>query len=99
MQLVEVIKRDVTSRETVDNLLSFTDAIKKRPIICRDNAGFVVNALLFSMLLETFRYLEEGNAIEKIDRAMTAFGMPVGPIRLTDEVGIDVTPSPRGARA
>lgn len=90
MQLVEVIKRDVTSRETVDNLLSFTDAIKKRPIICRDNAGFVVNALLFSMLLETFRYLEEGNAIEKIDRAMTAFGMPVGPIRLTDEVGIDV---------
>ncbi|OPY93156.1 MAG: Fatty acid oxidation complex subunit alpha [Syntrophaceae bacterium PtaU1.Bin231] len=90
MQLVEVIQGDATTRETVDNLLNFAAAIKKRPIVCRDNAGFVVNALLFPMMLETFRYLEEGNSIEKIDRAMTAFGMPVGPIRLTDEVGIDV---------
>ncbi|MDD5168838.1 MAG: 3-hydroxyacyl-CoA dehydrogenase family protein, partial [Syntrophales bacterium] len=39
---------------------------------------------------ETFRCLEEDNAIEKIDKAMTSFGMPVGPIRLTDEVGIDI---------
>jgi len=90
MQLVEVIQGDATSRETVDNLLNFAAAIRKRPIVCRDNAGFVVNALLFPMMLETFRYLEEGNSIEKIDRAMTAFGMPVGPFRLTDEVGIDV---------
>jgi 3-hydroxyacyl-CoA dehydrogenase len=42
------------------------------------------------MLIETFRYLEEGNAIERIDKAMLDFGMPVGPIRLTDEVGIDI---------
>jgi len=90
MQLVEVIRGEQTSQETVDNLLNFAAAIKKRPIVCRDNAGFVVNALLFPMLLETFKYIEEGNAIEKVDRAMTSFGMPVGPIRLTDEVGIDV---------
>jgi len=90
MQLVEVIRGEQTSQETVDNLLNFAAAIKKRPIVCRDNAGFVVNALLFPMLLETFKYIEEGNAIEKVDKAMTAFGMPVGPIRLTDEVGIDV---------
>ena len=90
MQLVEVIQGEQTSRDTIDNLLNFAAAIRKRPIVCRDNAGFVVNALLFPMVMETFRYLEEGNAIEKIDKAMLDFGMPVGPIRLTDEVGIDI---------
>jgi 3-hydroxyacyl-CoA dehydrogenase/enoyl-CoA hydratase/3-hydroxybutyryl-CoA epimerase len=90
MQLVEVIKGEQTSQDTIDNLLNFSAVIRKRPIVCRDNAGFVVNALLFPMVLETFRNLEEGNAIEKIDKAMLAFGMPVGPIRLTDEVGIDI---------
>ncbi len=90
MQLVEVIQGEKTGRDTIDNLLNFAAAIRKRPIVCRDNAGFVVNALLFPMVMETFRYLEEGNAIEKIDKAMLDFGMPVGPIRLTDEVGIDI---------
>jgi 3-hydroxyacyl-CoA dehydrogenase len=90
MQLVEVIKGEQTSQDAIDNLLNFSAAIRKRPIVCRDNAGFVVNALLFPMVLETFRYLEEGNAVEKIDKAMLSFGMPVGPIRLTDEVGIDI---------
>jgi 3-hydroxyacyl-CoA dehydrogenase/enoyl-CoA hydratase/carnithine racemase len=90
MQLVEVIKGEQTSQDAIDSLLNFSAAIRKRPIVCRDNAGFVVNALLFPMVLETFRYLEEGNAIEKIDKAMLSFGMPVGPIRLTDEVGIDI---------
>ena len=90
MQLVEVIKGERTSQDAIDSLLNFSAAIRKRPIVCRDNAGFVVNALLFPMVLETFRYLEEGNAIEKIDKAMLSFGMPVGPIRLTDEVGIDI---------
>jgi 3-hydroxyacyl-CoA dehydrogenase/enoyl-CoA hydratase/carnithine racemase len=90
MQLVEVISGEQTGKDTIDNLLNFAALIRKRPIVCRDNAGFVVNALLFPMLIETFRYLEEGNAIEKIDKAMLDFGMPVGPIRLTDEVGIDI---------
>ncbi len=90
MQLVEVIQGERTARETVDNLLNFTGLIRKRPIVCRDNPGFVVNAMLFPNLLLALRYIEEGNAIEKVDRAMTRFGMPVGPIRLADEVGIDI---------
>ncbi len=90
MQLVEVIRGEKTSQETIDNLLNFAGLIKKRPIVCMDNAGFVVNAMLFPETIEAFRYVEEGNSIEKVDRAMTRFGMPVGPIRLTDEVGIDV---------
>ena len=90
MQLVEVIRGEKTAQETIDNLLNFAGLIRKRPIVCRDNAGFVVNAMLFPEMIEAFRYVEEGNPIEKVDRAMTRFGMPVGPIRLTDEVGIDI---------
>ena len=90
MQLVEVIRGEKTAQETIDNLLNFAGLIRKRPIVCRDNAGFVVNAMLFPNLVNALKYIEEGNSIEKVDRAMTRFGMPVGPIRLTDEVGIDI---------
>jgi 3-hydroxyacyl-CoA dehydrogenase/enoyl-CoA hydratase/carnithine racemase len=90
MQLVEVIRGGQTAAETVDALLHFAGLIRKRPIVCRDNPGFVVNALLFPNLLHALQYIEEGNAIEKVDGAMTRFGLPVGPIKLTDEVGIDV---------
>ncbi len=90
MELVEVIRGEKTSRDTIDNLLNFTSAIKKRPIVCNDNPGFVVNALLFPYLVNALNYLEAGNSIEKVDGAMVRFGMPVGPIRLVDEVGIDV---------
>jgi 3-hydroxyacyl-CoA dehydrogenase/enoyl-CoA hydratase/3-hydroxybutyryl-CoA epimerase len=90
MQLVEVIRGEKTAQETIDNLLNFAGLIRKRPIVCRDNAGFVVNAMLFPNLFNALKYVEEGNTIEKVDRAMTRFGMPVGSVRLTDEVGIDV---------
>jgi len=90
MQLVEVVRGEKTAQDTIDNLLNFVAAIRKRPVICKDNPGFVVNAMLFPHLLNALQYVEEGNDIEKVDRAMTSFGMPVGPIRLTDEVGIDV---------
>lgn len=90
MQLVEVIQGDKTSRETVDGLLNFAGAIRKRPIVCRDNPGFVVNAMILPYLVNAFKYVEEGNTIEAVDQAMLSFGMPVGPVRLTDEVGIDV---------
>jgi len=90
MQLVEVIRGEKTAQDTIDNLLNFTGLIRKRPIVCRDNPGFVVNALLFPYLKLAMEYIEAGNPIEKVDGAVTAFGMPVGPIRLTDEVGIDV---------
>jgi 3-hydroxyacyl-CoA dehydrogenase/enoyl-CoA hydratase/carnithine racemase len=90
MQLVEVIRGEKTAQETIDNLLNFAGLIRKRPIVCRDNPGFVVNAMLFPNLVHALKCIEEGNSIEKVDRAMTRFGMPVGPIRLTDEVGIDI---------
>jgi len=90
MQLVEIVQGEATSRATVDNLLNFAAAIRKRPIVCRDNPGFVVNALLLPYIIGAFEFLEAGTPIEKIDDAMIRFGFPVGPIRLCDEVGIDV---------
>ncbi|MFH1350590.1 MAG: 3-hydroxyacyl-CoA dehydrogenase NAD-binding domain-containing protein [Pseudomonadota bacterium] len=93
MQLVEIIRGDHTSQDTIDNLLNFAAAIRKRPILCNDNPGFVVNAVLFPYFMYSLEFLESGNSIEKIDQAFIRFGMPVGPIRLTDEVGIDVSHS------
>jgi len=90
MQLVEVVRGEQTSQDTVDNLVSFAAAIRKRPIICKDNPGFVVNAVLFPYFGDALSFLESGVPIEVVDKAFVQFGMPVGPIRLLDEVGIDV---------
>ncbi len=90
MELVEVIQGEKTSQATVDNLLGFVGQIRKRPVVCRDNPGFVVNALLFPYFLAALDFIEMGNSVEEVDKAFVQFGMPVGPIRLTDEVGIDV---------
>ncbi len=90
MELVEVIQGEKTSQATVDNLLGFVAEIRKRPVVCRDNPGFVVNALLLPYLLTALDFVETGNRIEEVDDAFVQFGMPVGPIRLTDEVGVDV---------
>lgn len=90
MQLVEVIHGEKTSPDTVDNLVNFAASIRKRPIICKDNPGFVVNAVLFPYFMDAMDFLESGASIEAVDGAFMKFGLPVGPIRLLDEVGIDV---------
>jgi 3-hydroxyacyl-CoA dehydrogenase len=90
MQMVEVVRGDQTSQETVDNLLNFAASIRKRPIVCKDNPGFVVNAVLDPYFMNALDLLEKGNPVEKIDGAFTEFGLPIGPIKLMDEIGIDV---------
>ena len=91
MQLLEIIRGQATSDATVFSLLALCAKLKKRPVVCRDNPGFVVNAMLFPYFRKSFELLEEGVPIEQIDKAMMRFGLPVGPIRLTDEVGIDTS--------
>ena len=91
MQLVEIIRGEKTSPDTIDNLLNFAGAIRKRPIICKDNPGFIVNAVLFPYFMDALDFVEKGNPVEKVDEAFVQFGMPLGPIRLIDEVGIDVS--------
>jgi 3-hydroxyacyl-CoA dehydrogenase/enoyl-CoA hydratase/3-hydroxybutyryl-CoA epimerase len=90
MQLLEIIKGEKTSQDTIHHLLSFAGAIRKRPIVCKDNPGFVINALLHPYFMKVYELMEKGVAIERIDSAMVRFGMPVGPVKLIDEVGIDV---------
>ena len=91
MALVEIVRSDKTSQENVDNLLGFVSMLRKRPVICKDGPGFVVNNVLNPFMTSSLQYVEEGNAIEKVDAALVAFGNAVGPIRLLDEVGIDVS--------
>ncbi|MGS0765633.1 3-hydroxyacyl-CoA dehydrogenase family protein [Syntrophomonas curvata] len=90
MELLEIIKGKNTSQDTIYSLIAFAAAIKKRPLVCNDSPGFVVNALLLPYFQIAFQLLQKGVPIEDIDGAMMEFGMPVGPIRLVEEVGIDI---------
>ena len=91
MELVEVVRTIVTSDEAFDAAYAFAEALGKRPIVAKDNSGFVVNLLLVPYLLDAIRQLERGVAsMEDIDRAMTlGLGYPMGPLTLCDFVGID----------
>jgi 3-hydroxyacyl-CoA dehydrogenase/enoyl-CoA hydratase/3-hydroxybutyryl-CoA epimerase len=90
MQLVEIVVGDQTSPETVQLVLTFVQGIGKLPVISKDRPGFIVNRILLPYLIEAGRLFDEGADMEAIDRAMLDFGMPMGPLRLIDEVGMDV---------
>jgi 3-hydroxyacyl-CoA dehydrogenase/enoyl-CoA hydratase/3-hydroxybutyryl-CoA epimerase len=90
MPLVEVIRGEKTSDETVAKIYQFTKQLGKTPIVVKDRAGFLVNRLLLPYMNEAIWVLNDGATIEDIDRALIEFGMPMGPIELVDEVGVDV---------
>ena len=89
MKLVEVIRGAKTSDETVLAAVAFAKRIGKMPIVINDGPGFLVNRLLFPYMNEALQLLHEGVGPREIDRAATAFGMPMGPITLSDLVGLD----------
>jgi 3-hydroxyacyl-CoA dehydrogenase/enoyl-CoA hydratase/3-hydroxybutyryl-CoA epimerase/3-hydroxyacyl-CoA dehydrogenase/enoyl-CoA hydratase/3-hydroxybutyryl-CoA epimerase/enoyl-CoA isomerase len=89
MQLVEVIRGEKTGDPTVVTLVALAKRIGKTPIVVRDCPGFLVNRILFPYLNESLVLLEEGASPRAIDRAAVAFGMPMGPITLSDLVGLD----------
>lgn len=91
MQLVEVIRGDKTSDETVVTLVALAKRIGKTPIVVRDCPGFLVNRILFPYLNESLVLLQEGASPRAIDKAATRFGMPMGPITLNDLVGLDTS--------
>ena len=90
MPLVEVIRGAKTSDVTVVTVSSLARKLGKTVVVCNDGPGFVVNRVLGPYMNESGFLLEEGNTIESIDGAMIEFGMPMGPMALLDEVGIDV---------
>jgi 3-hydroxyacyl-CoA dehydrogenase/enoyl-CoA hydratase/3-hydroxybutyryl-CoA epimerase/3-hydroxyacyl-CoA dehydrogenase/enoyl-CoA hydratase/3-hydroxybutyryl-CoA epimerase/enoyl-CoA isomerase len=90
MPLVEVIRGRATSDETIATAVSYARRLSKSPIVVNDGPGFLVNRVLLPYMNEALLLLEEGAAIKQVDRAATAFGMPMGPIALYDTVGLDV---------
>jgi 3-hydroxyacyl-CoA dehydrogenase/enoyl-CoA hydratase/3-hydroxybutyryl-CoA epimerase/3-hydroxyacyl-CoA dehydrogenase/enoyl-CoA hydratase/3-hydroxybutyryl-CoA epimerase/enoyl-CoA isomerase len=89
MALVEVIRGEKTSDTTVATLVALARAIGKSPIVVKDCPGFLVNRILFPYINESLVLLEEGAGPREVDKAATAFGMPMGPITLNDVVGND----------
>jgi 3-hydroxyacyl-CoA dehydrogenase/enoyl-CoA hydratase/3-hydroxybutyryl-CoA epimerase len=91
MKLVEVVIAKQTSEETRDRSLAFVRQIGKLPVIVRDSPGFLVNRVLFPYLLDAAELFESGADATRIDNALVQWGMPMGPLRLIDEIGIDIT--------
>ena len=90
MPLVEVIRADQTSQETIERTVLFARRLGKTVIVVEDRPGFLVNRLLLPYMNEAAYLLEEGFAPNCIDSTARKFGMPMGPIELVDQVGIDV---------
>ncbi len=90
MELVEVIRGQATSDQTVATVVALAKRIGKTPIVVKDCPGFAVNRLLMPYMAEALVLLSGGIDMDRIDRVATRFGMPVGPIALYDMVGIDV---------
>ena len=93
MKLVEVVRTPKTSDETFAAARAFGEACGKTPVACKDTPGFVVNRLLVPYMGQALAMLERGDASkEDIDAAMQlGCGYPMGPITLTDYVGLDTT--------
>ena len=93
MKLVEVVKTIVTDPEVVQTGLNYGRKVGKTPILTSDRGGFIVNRLLVPYMLDSIRALEEGvGSIEDIDNGMKlGCGHPMGPLTLTDFVGIETT--------
>ncbi len=90
MPLLEVIPAARTNADSIATAVNFGRKLGKTVIVVQDRPGFWVNRILTPYMNEAGRLLEEGVPIEVIDRTLTRFGFPVGPIALLDEVGLDV---------
>jgi 3-hydroxyacyl-CoA dehydrogenase / enoyl-CoA hydratase / 3-hydroxybutyryl-CoA epimerase len=90
MPLLEVIVTPRTAKEVTATAVAVGKKQGKTVIVVNDGPGFYTSRILAPYMNEASEILIEGAAVEDIDRALVDFGMPVGPITLLDEVGIDV---------
>ena len=92
MKLIELVRGERTSGETIEAVRAVAEKMGKTPIVVNDSPGFATSRLGVAIGLEAIRMLEEGVAsAEDIDRAMElGYNHPMGPLRLTDLVGLDV---------
>jgi 3-hydroxybutyryl-CoA dehydrogenase len=92
MALLELVRTDATSTATIDAVTAYGKQLGKEPILVKDSPGFASSRLGVCLGLEAIRMLESGVAsAEDIDKAMVlGYGHPMGPLKLTDLVGLDV---------
>lgn len=90
MPLVEVVTHGRLGKGARSRALAFIAALDKLPLPVKSAPGFLVNRTLMPYLMEALACLAEGTRPETIDAAAEAFGMPMGPIELADQVGLDV---------
>lgn len=90
MPLAEVIAHETTSDLTISTTVDLAKRQGKTPIVVKDGAGFYVNRILAPYMNQAAELILSGEPIDQIDKALVKFGFPVGPIKLLDEVGIDV---------
>lgn len=90
MPLVEIIPGKQTSNNTLHAVQEMCKSLKKVGIVVKDCPGFLINRILIPYVNEAILCLEDGASIEEIDSLMETFGMPIGPLALADEVGLDV---------
>ncbi len=89
MPLVEVIRGEKTSDETIARTVSYATAMGKTPIVVNDCPGFLVNRVLFPYFGGFSGLLQDGADFRNVDKVMERFGWPMGPAYLLDVVGID----------
>jgi len=89
MPLVEVIRGEKTSAETIATVVSYAQKMGKTPIVVNDCPGFLVNRILFPYFGGFAALLRDGANFEAVDKTMEKFGWPMGPAYLMDVVGID----------
>jgi 3-hydroxyacyl-CoA dehydrogenase/enoyl-CoA hydratase/3-hydroxybutyryl-CoA epimerase len=90
MPLLEVIATGDTDADAIVTAVAYGKRLGKTVIVVNDGPGFYTTRILSAYMNEAGRLLDEGASIDAVDSALTAFGFPVGPITLLDEVGIDV---------
>jgi len=90
MQLIEIVHGAQSSDEALQRARAFAVALDRLPLDVKSSPGFLVNRVLMPYLIEAVKLVEEGVPLAEIDGAATDFGMPMGPIRLADTVGLDI---------
>lgn len=91
MPLVEVIRAERSSEQTISTTVALASKLGKTPIVVNDCPGFLVNRILFAYIGGFVKLLQDGVDFQQIDKAMETFGWPMGPAYLLDVIGIDTS--------
>jgi 3-hydroxyacyl-CoA dehydrogenase len=90
MRLVEIVRGNATEKPVIATAMSLAKSLKKVGVVVRNGFGFVGNRMMFPYMEQAQLLVEEGATPEQVDRALTDFGMAMGPLAVADLSGIDV---------